>query len=321
MVAVSVVVPTYERPDHLRGAVETALGQTFDSLEVVVVDDGSATDYAARTAADYDRVRCVTHDENRGAAAARNTGIDAADGSYVAFLDDDDRWHESKIRRQVALLDREPDAGIATCLMTSVTADGEPVTCEASTPGGDLSDATLLDNAVGSPSRVLVRAGALDGVRFDESLPTKHDWDLFLRLCQDWPVAVVPAHLYVRVSHGSLTSDPGTVERDRLAVLRKHEGRIRERGLWQRALAAYHTNVGRKYLGVGDRSGARGHLRRAAVGRPTPRRLALLALTLAPRSAFRAAIACKRTAQSVRNDCPDAAALARSVPGFPGAGA
>ena len=312
------VVPTYERPRHLRGAVETALGQTLDPREVVVVDDGSETDYATAVADEYARVRCVSHEENRGAAAARNTGIDAVTGEYVAFLDDDDRWHERKLERQAAVLDARPGVGLVTCLMASVTADGELLTCERTVPTGDLSDAVLVDNAVGSPSRALVRGAALEDERFDESLPTKHDWELFLRLCQEWPVASVSDHLYVRTWHGSLTSDPRTVERDRLAVLRKHESTIRSRGRWPSAMATYHTNVGRKYLGTGDRAAARSHLRRAVAREPSRRRLALLALTLVPHRAFESARDGKRWLDRRRHDCPDAESLSGSVPASPG---
>jgi len=320
MVSVSVVVPTYDRPGHLRGAIETAVGQTFDDLEVIVVDDASSTEYAATVAAEYDQVRCLSHDDNSGPAAARNTGIEAARGDYVAFLDDDDRWHETKLERQVAVLEDRPEVGLVTCLMVSLTTDGDPITCERTASSGDLSDSMLVDNAVGSPSRVLVRTSALEGVRFDASLPTKHDWDLFLRLCQDWRVAVVPDHLYVRIQHESLTSDPATVERDRLAVLRKHESLIRARDRWPRAIAAYHTNVGRKYLGVGDRSTARGHLRTAVARGPTRRRLALLSLSVLPGRAFSVAVELKRALDRRRNDCPDTHTIEESVPGFPGSG-
>jgi glycosyltransferase involved in cell wall biosynthesis len=319
MVAVSVVIPTYERPDHLRGAIETALGQTVDDLAVIVVDDASATDYATAIADEYDRVRCVRHDENRGPAAARNTGIDAATGEYVAFLDDDDRWHEDKIERQAAVLSNRPDVGVVNCRTVAVDPAGAIVTCGGTPPSGDLADAILVDNVVGSPSRVLVRRAALEEHRFDESLPTKHDWDLFVRLCQEWPVAVVDDHLYVRLHHPSISSDPDVTRRDKRAVIEKHESKIRDRGLWDQAMAAYETRVGRKFLDQGDRGPARSHLRRAISHQPSGRRIALFALAYAPRSVFSAALDTKRGIESRWHDCPDASALRAAVPGYPSA--
>jgi glycosyltransferase involved in cell wall biosynthesis len=318
MVEVSVVVPTYERPEQLPGALKTALGQTVDSLEVVVVDDGSTTDYAAETVAGYERARCIRHDQNRGVAAARNTGIEAASGAYVAFLDDDDRWHKRKIERQLVAMNECPDAGLATTLMVSVNPDGEILTCEGAAPEGDLSEPVLINSVVGSPSRVLVRAEALDGRRFDTNLPTTDDWDLFLRLCQQWHVTLVPEPFYVRVVHESLSSAPQDAERDRMAVIRKHESRIRDHGVWNRTTAAYHTNVGRKYLATGEHEQARRHLRRAVGQRPTWRRVALLGLTLVPQRGVTGAIDLKRRIEARWNGCPDSVALSQSVPGFPG---
>ncbi|MFB6186238.1 MAG: glycosyltransferase family 2 protein, partial [Halobacteriaceae archaeon] len=95
---VSVVIPTYERPEYLQGAIQTALGQTYDNIEVIVVDDGSSDPYADEIVAEFPQsVTCIRHDENEGLSAARNTGIRNANGEYVAFLDDDDRWHKTKI--------------------------------------------------------------------------------------------------------------------------------------------------------------------------------------------------------------------------------
>jgi hypothetical protein len=174
--AVSVVIRTYERPDYLPGAVETALQQTHNPLRVVVVDDGSSTEYAAELAASYDRVRCIEHGANRGSAAAMNTGLDTVDGEFVAFLDDD-RWHETKVERQVAALATTPEAGLATCLRISVTPEGQVVSCQSSAPSGDLSRRLLVRNAIGSPSRVLTRREVVTEHRFDETLPTKNDWE------------------------------------------------------------------------------------------------------------------------------------------------
>lgn len=106
MTRVSVIIPTYNRATKLPNAIDSALDQTIDDLEVIVVDDGS-TDGTESVLAGYDdqRVRPVVHATNQGANVARNTGIDHARGEYVAFLDSDDRWHPQKLERQLASLD------------------------------------------------------------------------------------------------------------------------------------------------------------------------------------------------------------------------
>lgn len=104
--AVSVVIPTYDRAAVLPRAIDSVLGQTVEDLELLVVDDGS-TDRAPDVVAGYadDRVRCLRHEQNRGASAARNSGIEAASGDYVAFLDSDDEWLAGKLETQLAVLE------------------------------------------------------------------------------------------------------------------------------------------------------------------------------------------------------------------------
>jgi glycosyltransferase involved in cell wall biosynthesis len=125
-VAVSVIVPTY-RGGYLAEAVASALGQTLQALEVIVVDDGSGADIEALlgTLVHDGRVR-VVHQANQGAPAARNAGARLAQGRYLAFLDDDDRWMPTKLELQVAALERHPEAGICCCDGIRTDADGRP---------------------------------------------------------------------------------------------------------------------------------------------------------------------------------------------------
>jgi len=103
---VSVVVPAYNRERLILHALNSVLAQTFADFEILAVDDGSTdgTIQAIQSCTDP-RIRCLRHEKNRGAAAARNTGIQAARGEYVAFLDSDDEWLPHKLERQTAALD------------------------------------------------------------------------------------------------------------------------------------------------------------------------------------------------------------------------
>ena len=105
---VSVIIPTYKRPERLLPTVESALGQTYPNIEVIVVDDnGAGTPEQVATRASLEgyvasgRVRYIAHDVNRNGSAARNTGFRASAGAYVNFLDDDDVMSPCKIARQV----------------------------------------------------------------------------------------------------------------------------------------------------------------------------------------------------------------------------
>lgn len=260
---VSVVIPTYNRPEMLEGAIETVLQQTYENIELVVVDDGSEEDYAVEIVEGYSdsRVDVVEHDENRGLSAARNTGIQFARGEYVAFLDDDDRWHEAKLARQVAVLDAEPDVGLVTCCLASVSPEGEILRCEQSKPSGDLSETIFRKNVIGTPSRVLIRAACFEAVgTFDEELPTKQDWDLYIRICQEWRVRCLEEILCFRTVHESMSSDSSDAERDLMRIRERYREEIEACGMWEESMAAYHRKVGVTYLFAGERKTGRKHL-------------------------------------------------------------
>lgn len=107
---VSVIITTHYRNDHLREAVESALEQTHSDMEIVVVDD-SGEAHARRAVETYDVVY-VAHEENHGTNTARNTGVQNATGRYVQFLDDDDRLHREKIRKQLEVFNASDGVGV-----------------------------------------------------------------------------------------------------------------------------------------------------------------------------------------------------------------
>lgn len=140
---VAVVVTTHYRNSALREAIESALAQTHDPVEVVVVDDSGERN-AEPVAAEYD-VRYRAHDENRGQVAGWETGLDATDTTYVQFLDDDDLLSPSKLARQVAVLESDPAVGVVYCGVNAAGRDGRP---EPAKPGEDARRGDVLDRAL-----------------------------------------------------------------------------------------------------------------------------------------------------------------------------
>src|SRR6266481_5515722 len=142
MPLVSVIIPTFDRPKFLEAALRSVLRQTVTDFEVLVIDDGSATDVLPLLDALHDgRIRYFRHESNRGEAAARNTGIINARGAYLAFLDDDDEWLPEKLRLQLELFSRRPDT--VGCVYGGHEAlrarDGRVVSRQIPTKRGDLS--------------------------------------------------------------------------------------------------------------------------------------------------------------------------------------
>ena len=105
---VSVVIPTYNQPVYLREALDSVFAQTFKDYEVIVVNDGSTDDTPDLLKQYGDRIHLINQ-ENRGIGPARNRGMDAATGRYVAFLDHDDLWYPRKLETQVAFMEKHPD--------------------------------------------------------------------------------------------------------------------------------------------------------------------------------------------------------------------
>src|SRR5215469_600238 len=115
---VSVVIPLFNRARTIERALASVQRQSFSDLEIVVVDDASSDGGADKIAGLDPRLRILRHPANRGAAAARNTGINAARGEYVAFLDSDDEWLPAKLTTQLGVLDRgKHDAAVAAFIL------------------------------------------------------------------------------------------------------------------------------------------------------------------------------------------------------------
>ncbi len=188
--AVSVVIPTRDRWPLLATTLASALGQDGVALEVVVVDDGSAT--AAPAAAPFDdpRVRIVRNDRSLGVAGARNRGIEAARGEWIAFLDDDDVWAPAKLRRQLDAA-AAARASFAYAGVILVTADRGLVTI-ADPPAPDrLPQLLAAYNAIpaGASNVVVATDLAREVGGFDPSFGHLADWDLWVRLAAAAPAA------------------------------------------------------------------------------------------------------------------------------------
>jgi glycosyltransferase involved in cell wall biosynthesis len=233
---VSVIIPAYNRATVLRRAIDSVLRQSFGDFEIIVVDDGSTDGTAAEAAQCTDpRLSALRHDTNRGAAAARNTGIRAAAGALIAFLDSDDEWLPQKLERQVAALQRAP----ANVLMSTTgywMLRERSAEIRARTPK-NVADwgAALRSGCVLSPgSTAMMRreAFAIHGL-FDEQLRRLEDWDWLLRYVAKHDILVVPEPL-ARI-HMAERMDPAAVLAAARLLRSKHDAAMRRLGFWPNA--------------------------------------------------------------------------------------
>lgn len=212
---VSVVLPTYGRPELLTDAVESVLSQTHDRIELLVVDDCSPEPVApALDGVDPDAyggersLRVVRHEENRGANGARNTGIEAATGEFVAFIDDDDLWAETKLERQLEPF-ADPEVGVVYTGMRYVV-DGETAHVLEPTLSGDVTEALLTGAPLGTFSTIAVRTSVAREVGpLDERFPCWQDREWPIRLSTRCRFGVVPDVLvdHRTTDHEQITDD------------------------------------------------------------------------------------------------------------------
>ena len=183
---VSVIIPAYNAAKFIGESLNSVFGQTFTSFEVIVINDGSLdTEDLERELKRYpEGLRYIKH-ENRGAAAARNTGLRAAGGEFVAFLDADDTWLPSFLEKQIALLKRtNADLVYADALLTGESPLAGRTFMNMHPSHGDVTPHNLLALKVTVlTSTVLARKAAiLDVDLFDETLRRGQDFDLWLRM-------------------------------------------------------------------------------------------------------------------------------------------
>ncbi|CAN5921607.1 hypothetical protein BH23ACT10_BH23ACT10_35520 [soil metagenome] len=187
---VSVIIPCHGQAHFLVDAIESVRAQTHQRVEVIVVDDGSPDD-AADVAGRYGDIRLVRQ-RNQGLSAARNAGLGASHGDYVAFLDADDILRPEAIAAGLEAFDKRPDAGFVAGAHVRVDRERSPV----ETPGRgivcpDSFEMLLQGNVIGMHATVLYRCEVLEAAGgFDTSLPACEDYDLYLRLAQVAPLVL-----------------------------------------------------------------------------------------------------------------------------------
>lgn len=259
--SVTVVVPVNNREALVGEAVDSALAQSAPVSEVIVVDDGS-TDGTAEILRGYgDKIRVISQ-ERKGRSTARNVGIEAANGSLIAFLDSDDRWHPDKIARQLELLQTGGPA-LITGYNSAVDDGGEEV-ADATQSMRERLDQTraqsftfsslVLQPAVYTsswlvPKHLLEQAGM-----FDEALDALEDWDLLLRLRRTTPIHCVewPPVVDYRIHAGNTQSS--AMARGAVKVIAKH---LTDPTMTNKGKAALHLVRARNLRSLLDQSGAR----------------------------------------------------------------
>lgn len=276
---VSVIIPTYDRNEQLPETVRSVSTQTYDHIELFVVDDCSPVPVTeALEDMTLDHMHAVTiirHNENRGANAARNNGIRAARGKYIAFLDDDDRWEDTKIERQVdAFESSDPEVGVVYTGKRSVGPHGERI--KTPTVEGDVMKDLLTGQSFNQFSSLMVRSEVIEKVGLtDERFPAWQDREWLFRLAQHCHFKSVPEPLVVWQKKSGVSDNiTGRYEQKRDVafplLIEKHYPVAREYGLYyaRTFLASMRMTLARAAVKSGEYEEARKYFLLAVLGNP-----------------------------------------------------
>jgi glycosyltransferase involved in cell wall biosynthesis len=223
---VSVIIPTYNHAAYVGQAIQSVLNQDYDAYEIVVVDDGSEDNTSEVVAQFGDRVRYIWQ-ENRGLPGARNIGIKAARGDFIALLDADDTWLPGFLSATVARLAAEPGLGAVHTGFFFVDERGQRLPqISTETVSDDQMYDRLLDGEFFVPAAVVARRECYDQVGlFDEAFRASEDWDIWLRVAREYRFAGIPRPLVNYRMHGNnMSKDPEHMLHYQLMVVEKHFG-------------------------------------------------------------------------------------------------
>jgi len=250
---VSIILPTYNRAALIAKAVHSVLAQTFPDFELIIVDDASTdnSEDVIKHIADS-RIRYIVHEENRGGAAARNTGIKTAAGTFIGFQDSDDQWLPDKLAMQVRAF-RSSGTGTGAVYTGCRRQEGPDMTYipsqEIRQKSGDLRVQLLRGNFITLPS-LLIKKECLETVGiFDERLLRLHDWDLLIRISMHYDFVFIDEPLVVSsFTPESISSREDSLLQASEIILEKHRDEFRR---YKKISASHHYFIADRSLKAG----------------------------------------------------------------------
>lgn len=301
---VSVIIPAYDVANFIGEALESAFAQTFTDYEVIVVNDGSPdTSELERTLAPYLSRLVYLKQENRGVSAARNTGIRAARGSLIAFLDGDDVWFPNYLEVQVKRIQADPSIDVlypnVLIVGGSSAEDGEEFMTVCPSSGEVTFERLVRQDCNVSNCSIARKEAIVHAGMYDESLRSVEDFDLWLRVIKGGGRIAYHREVLARYRrrHGSLTADPIWLIEHILAVLTKVKQRedltSAERATVENRYEHFHAllrlHEGKHAFFTGDTAGAiKGLTEANRFFRNRKTSFTLMMLRVAPRLLLRA---------------------------------
>lgn len=250
MPPVSIIIPTYNRSHILGRAIDSVLKQTFTDYELLIIDDAS-TDGTEDLVKKYNdnRIQYYKHDRNKGAPAARNTGLRFARGEFIAFLDSDNEWLPDRLRKQVEMFLQVGDAvGVIYANNKVIDEVNHKEYVWAFGLKGNLYR-EFLQRPFMDFITPLIRKSCFDKIGpMDEKVPSYQEWDTFLRISKYYDFDYVPEILAVYYFHkgNTYSQDAMRIVNGYSYVFKKHKQEMLS-VFTPRVLIEHYKNIGRNY--------------------------------------------------------------------------
>ncbi len=294
MEKISVIIPTHNRADVLPRAIKSIQNQTRPVDEIIVVSDGSTdnTEALVKELAEKDsRIRLIAYHPGHNGNYARNKGLEAATGQFIAFLDDDDEWLPRKTELQMELFEKDPEVGLVYASQNCIYTDAGITYQTQPMYRGDLSKRIFIRGEVGTPSQVMVRRSVLDKTgSFDLKLGALQDYDLWIRCCLVTKVDFVPEpciNYYNSTTTNQVSANTEKYIHARLYIREKYRKEIAKFGKeFERKIDTLVENrIAERCLRNGQRKDARKHAAKAWKIQHTKVSVMLVIASLFPYSA------------------------------------
>ena len=222
---ISVIIPTYNRAHLIKRSVESVLNQTYKNLELIIVDDGSTDNTKEIIDSINDKRIIYVKQQNQGACAARNNGIDLAKGKYIAFQDSDDIWHLNKLEIQIQKL-KENNADIVFCKMFmhgNLLKRKTPKFFNEGFLGKD-----TLTYSIG-PQTILAKKEVFINNKFDTSMPRLQDVEVLLRIKKAYSIYCIDKPLVdYYIQKDSISENPEKLLKAWKILLGKNKNFIKD---------------------------------------------------------------------------------------------
>lgn len=222
---VSVVIPAFNSEKTIRETIESVLNQTWNNLELIVINDGSQDSTLDVINSIKDPRLKVFSYSNAGVSVSRNRGTSQAKGEFISFIDADDLWTKDKLEGQLKALQTNPQAEVAYSWTDHIDENSQFLRIGAhATENGDVYAELLKSNFLANGSNILIRTQALKDVGdFDSSFTPAEDWDMYLRLAARYHfVAVSSPQILYRITSTSASSNVFKMEAVSLRIIEQH---------------------------------------------------------------------------------------------------